>query len=61
MKLFYFNIFGSGPPDYPEDVAVKLIGGARFRLGRRWHIDGSINGLPANGVYSLRLGLEFTL
>jgi hypothetical protein len=61
LKLFYINIFGSGPPDYPEDVAVKLIGGARYRLGSRWNIDSSVNYLVSNGILSVRLGLEFTL
>ncbi len=61
LKLFYFNIFGSGPPDYPEDVEVKLIGGARYRLSSRLNIDSSVNYLTSNGIFSVRLGLEWTL
>jgi len=61
LKLFYFNIFGSGPPDFPEDVAVKMIVGARYKLGQRWNIDSNVNYLPANRIFSARLGLEFTL
>ena len=61
LKLFYINIFGSGPPDYPVDIEVKLIGGARYRLGRRWNIDSSVNYLVSNGIFSVRLGLELTL
>ena len=61
LKLFYFNIFGSGPPDYPEDVEVKLIGGARYRLSSRLNIDSSVNCLTSNGIFSVRLGLEWTL
>jgi len=61
LKLLYFNIFGSGPPDYPADFAVKLLGGVRYKLGKWANVDVSANYLPVNGIVSLRLGLELIL
>lgn len=62
LKLFYFNILGSGgPPDYPEDFEIKLIGGARYRLSSRLNIDSSVNYLATNGIFTVRLGLEFRI
>lgn len=59
--LLYIDLFGSGPPPYPATVALKLIGGVRYKLGRRVNIDASADYLPANGIVSLRMGLEFIL
>ena len=61
LKLLYLDIFGSGPPEYPANFAVKLLGGVRYKL-RTWaNVDVSANYLPANGIVSLRLGLELIL
>jgi hypothetical protein len=61
LQLLYFNIFGTGPPDFPETLAMKLAGGARYKLARWMNIDAIADYLPFNGIVSLRLGLELVL
>lgn len=61
LKLLYFNFFGSGPPDYPRDFEVKIVAGARYRLGRRWNIDSGAGYFVGNRIFSVRLGLEYLL
>jgi len=61
LTLLYFNLFGGGRPEYPADLAIKLLGGVRYKLGTRANVDASANYLPLNGIVSLRLGLELIL
>jgi hypothetical protein len=61
MQLLYIDLFGGGPPSFPATPAVKLAGGARYKLARWLNIDAIADYLPFNGIVSLRLGLELVL
>jgi hypothetical protein len=61
MKLFYLNLFGSGPPAYPSDIDLLFGGGMKLKIMRGLLINARMNCLATNLISSLLIGLELGL
>lgn len=61
MGLFYFNLFGGGPPDYPNTAELKLAGGVKYKVFPGIFINSNLSYFPGNSILSLLVGLELIL
>lgn len=56
--LFYLDLFGGGPPDYPETTDARLSGGIRLKTISPIFVNTKISYFPRNSILSGMIGLE---
>jgi hypothetical protein len=59
MALCYINIFGSGPPSYPNQYDFKCGAGIKYKLVPGILLNSNLSYFVGNSILSLQLGLEF--
>ena len=57
-SLLYFDLFGSGPPDFPETTDARFSGGVRLKTVTSIYINAKISYFPRNSIISGLIGLE---
>jgi hypothetical protein len=58
LSLFYLDLFGSGPPDYPATFGLRLGGGMKLKLVERIYLNTDLQFYPGDSFASARAGLE---
>ena len=61
MGLLYLDLFGGGPPDYPDTTEPRLAGGLRYQVLRGLFINSNLSYYPGNSIVSVLVGLEVDL
>jgi hypothetical protein len=61
MGLFYLDLFGGGPPSYPNTYDLKFGTGIKYKLVPGILLNSNMSYFVGNSILSLQLGLEFCL